>query len=227
MSGARDLILQRLREAPRAQPEPPPDVAAYYTQRTGEKQAVGALVESFIRQARFWRAEVIETTASQCAEALAHVMREKAYLQVLAGRGTQISAMLAATLPGSALTWYDEGLQSRDFKAKLFGDIDVGITTAHGGIAETGSLILWPNAAEPRTLSLIPPAHIAVLHASRLHETWFDAVTSERWAQQMPTNIVLVTGPSKTADIQRLLVYGAHGPKELTILLIRDDGDAP
>jgi L-lactate dehydrogenase complex protein LldG len=100
------------------------------------------------------------------------------------------------------------------------------VTTTRGGIAETGSLILWPDRNEPRTLSLVPPLHIAVLDAAHLHETLHGAMRAQAWANDLPTNALLVTGPSKTADIQRLLVYGAHGPKQLVILLLRDGATA-
>ncbi|MCR6701331.1 MAG: lactate utilization protein [Dokdonella sp.] len=105
----------------------------------------------------------------------------------------------------------------------LFDGIDAGITTTRGGIVETGTLIVWPDRREPRTLSLVPPVHIAVLRASTLFADLFAAIDAQGWSGSLPTNALLVTGPSKTADIQRLLVYGAHGPKELVIVLIRDE----
>ena len=149
---------------------------------------------------------------------------------LLAGRGTAISQALetgATAFRGFApaqLHWYDDTIEScKDF---LFDQVDAGITTTRGGIAETGSLILWPDRNEPRTLSLVPPLHIAVLDAAHLHETLHGAMRAQAWANDLPTNALLVTGPSKTADIQRLLVYGAHGPKQLVILLLRDGATA-
>ena len=102
----------------------------------------------------------------------------------------------------------------------LFG-IDASITTTRGGIAETGSLILWTTPNEPRLMSLIPPIHIAVLHADTIYNTFWEVVNTEQWNSGMPTNALLISGPSKTADIEQTLVYGVHGCKELVVLLIQ------
>lgn len=94
------------------------------------------------------------------------------------------------------------------------------ILSSRGGIAETGSVILWPTADEPRLMSLVPPIHIAVLNASELYKTFYEAMRTQSWASGMPTNALLISGPSKTADIEQTLAYGVHGPKELIILVI-------
>lgn len=212
---ARDRILGRLRTASQSPPPAPPDVAAYYREhRNGE-----SVLERFIANARGWQAQVLETTPSRWPQDLLSLIEDKKLKRPMAGRGTELSAALAAAVP--QLAWYDAPLAS--FKSELFEQVDAGITGALGGIAETGTLMLWPGVNEPRTLSLVPPIHIAVLRASRVYATWHEVVQAQAWAEHMPTNAVLVTGPSKTADIQRMLVYGAHGPRELHILLIRDE----
>jgi len=87
-------------------------------------------------------------------------------------------------------------------------------------IAETGSLTLWPTPDEPRLMSLVPPVHIAVLNASEIYTTFHEAMLAREWAAGMPTNALLISGPSKTADIEQTLAYGVHGPKELIVLVI-------
>jgi L-lactate dehydrogenase complex protein LldG len=114
--------------------------------------------------------------------------------------------------------------QIEEIKADLFHHIDAGFTQARGAIAETGTLIVWPSEAEPRTLSLVPPIHFALLDARSIHPTFFDALRTEDWAAGLPTNALLISGPSKTADIQQTLAYGAHGPKELIVLVINAEG---
>ncbi|MDE2158024.1 MAG: lactate utilization protein, partial [Burkholderiales bacterium] len=109
-----------------------------------------------------------------------------------------------------------------DWKAELFDAVDAGVTSTLGGVADTGSLLIRPGPGEPRTLSLVPPVHLAVLAASRLHASLPAAMQALAPADAMPTNLLLVTGPSKTADIQQVLAYGAHGPKELVIVLVDD-----
>ena len=106
------------------------------------------------------------------------------------------------------------------WKYTLFNQVDAGITGSRGAIADTGTIIIWPSAAEPRTLSLVPPIHIVLLKKSTISNTFAEILRTENWQCQMPTNALLISGPSKTADIQQTLAYGAHGPKELVVLLI-------
>ena len=112
---------------------------------------------------------------------------------------------------------YQEDIEQ--FKERLF-EIDAGITSTIGGIAETGALILWPTAKEPRLMSLVPPIHIAVLEAEKIHNTFCEVIQKENWPGNMPTNVVLISGPSKTADIELTLAFGVHGPKELIVLIL-------
>ena len=100
--------------------------------------------------------------------------------------------------------------------------MDTGITSAAGAIAETGALILWPSEQEPRLMSIVPSVHIAVLKADTIHNTLFEAMQKENWSERMPTNAVLVSGPSKTADIEMTLAFGVHGPKELIVLILEE-----
>ena len=97
---------------------------------------------------------------------------------------------------------------------------DAGITSTYGAIAETGALILWSSAEEPRQMSLVPPIHIAVLKADKIYNTLVEVMQQENWAGGMPTNAFLISGPSKTADIELTLAFGVHGPKELIVLVI-------
>jgi L-lactate dehydrogenase complex protein LldG len=101
-------------------------------------------------------------------------------------------------------------------------NVDAGITSAVGAIAETGALILWPSEKEPRLMSIVPSIHIAVLKADTIHNTLLEAMQKENWSEKMPTNVVLVSGPSKTADIEMTLAFGVHGPKELIVLIVED-----
>ena len=107
----------------------------------------------------------------------------------------------------------------------MFRHIPASLTGARAAIAETGTLILWPDAHEPRLMSLVPPVHIVLLDASKIYNTFFEAMTSEGWSAGLPTNALLISGPSKTADIQQTLAYGAHGPKELVVLLLEESAE--
>ncbi len=107
------------------------------------------------------------------------------------------------------------------WRDRLFADIDAGFTTCLGAIAETGSLALWPSPREPRLLSLVPPIHVCLLDAGAIWSSFAELMDGLGWARGMPTNALLITGPSKSADIEQTLAYGVHGPKEL-IVLVRD-----
>lgn len=115
------------------------------------------------------------------------------------------------------LTIYRDKVEN--FKESLF-EIDAAITSTRGGIAETGALILWPDQKEPRLMSLIPPVHIAVLKAENVSQTFTQVIEEENWSDQMPTNAILISGPSKTADIELVVAFGVHGPKELIVFII-------
>lgn len=71
-------------------------------------------------------------------------------------------------------------------------------------------------------MSLLPPIHVALVEEWRIADSLAALMADESWAAAMPTNAVLISGPSKTADIEQTLAYGVHGPKELIVLLVRD-----
>ena len=109
----------------------------------------------------------------------------------------------------------------------LFTATDAALTGCLGGIAETGSLVLWPSPQEPRLLSLVPPIHVVVLDAGRIRSTFHEFLVAEDWVGRgMPTNALLISGPSKSADIEQTLAYGVHGPKELLVLVRQTAGSA-
>lgn len=108
-----------------------------------------------------------------------------------------------------------------EWKQQLFTGVDAAITSTRGGIADTGSLVLWPDRNEPRLMSLAPPVHFAILDSDRIHDTFLGLLRAERWTESgMPSNALLISGPSKTADIEQTLAYGVHGPQELVVLLL-------
>ncbi|WP_085656194.1 MULTISPECIES: lactate utilization protein C [unclassified Pseudomonas] len=115
---------------------------------------------------------------------------------------------------------YDRPME--EWKAELFNDTPASLTGTLGAIAATGSLILWPTREEPRLMSLVPTVHFALLKASQIRDNFYQVQQEFEWAQGMPTNALLVSGPSKTADIEQVLAYGAHGPKDLVVLILED-----
>lgn len=109
-----------------------------------------------------------------------------------------------------------------DWRDALFDRVEAGFTACRGAIAETGSLVLWPDAREPRLLSLVPPVHVVLLDVREIRSTLAELMADQRWSDGMPTNALLISGPSKSADIEQTLTYGVHGPATL-IVLVRTD----
>lgn len=127
-------------------------------------------------------------------------------------------ALRAALPSGVAALAFDRPLE--DWKGELFGTVDAGFTVVRSGIAATGTLVLAPDALSPRTVSLVPPLHIALVYAHTLHADLHQALHAERWQDGMPTNLVLATGPSRTSDIQQTLAFGAHGPRWTWVVIV-------
>ncbi|MFP4308987.1 MAG: LutC/YkgG family protein [Thermodesulfobacteriota bacterium] len=170
------------------------------------------------------RAEVHLVPESDWQAELGAYLRKREFGTALYGPGSEVGEAVKAQC-GEAVAPeaipYAEPVES--FKERLFGGIDVGVTSARSAIAENGALVLWPDEKEPRLMSLIPPVHIAVLRASDIHNTFADAMAAEDWAAGVPTNVVLISGPSKTADIELVLAFGIHGPKELVVFIRADE----
>lgn len=221
MSQARKRIFERLNAAVR-QDMPLPNVTDWFkTHRHNESPAE--------RQARFCQTislvqgEVIPVNKATWPATLANLLQSRGIQSLALGLSTSHGAIAATALSDTSiqLQGFDAAIEA--WKSELFNNMDAGLTAAKAAIAETGTLILWPSVEEPRTLSLVPPAHIVLLKASTIYNTLFEAMTQEHWAEGLPTNALLISGPSKTADIQQTLAYGAHGPKALIVLLIGDE----
>ncbi|MGB3681442.1 MAG: lactate utilization protein [Rubrobacteraceae bacterium] len=100
---------------------------------------------------------------------------------------------------------------------------DIGITTAEWAIAETGSLVLAGGPGMGRSVTLLPPVHVAVVPVDRVLRTVPEAI--ERYSGSVPANLCFHTGPSRTGDIEMTLSIGVHGPGEVHVVLL-DGPDA-
>lgn len=97
---------------------------------------------------------------------------------------------------------------------------DAGITACDALVAQTGSVLVSSRSAGGRGLSILPPHHVVLARREQLVPDLFAAyeLIQERYQGNFPSMLSLVTGPSRTGDIERVIVLGAHGPKRLTIL---------
>ena len=106
----------------------------------------------------------------------------------------------------------------------------ISVTPARAGIAETGSLMVAAGPGTPYTLNFLPETHIAVLHADRIvggyEDAWATIRPNGETGAALPRTVTLITGPSRSSDIERTVTIGVHGPKRLHIVLIgKADGE--
>lgn len=118
---------------------------------------------------------------------------------------------------GVPVAYIEQGLP----KAEL-AQCDVGITECDALIAQTGTVLVTSRSAGGRALSCLPPHHVVVARREQLVPDLpaAFAMLKSKYARGFPSMISFITGPSRTGDIERILVLGAHGPKQLTILCI-------
>jgi L-lactate dehydrogenase complex protein LldG len=148
--------------------------------------------------------------------------------------GAVADYLAAQNLPGQLVMAPHPELRAIDWPARPLLSIREGraeatdmvsVQQGFAAIAETGTLML-PSAAErPTTLNILTDTEIVVLRASRVvgaYEEAWDLLRSEIGA--MPRNVMLVTGPSRSADIEQTLELGAHGPRRLHVVLVEDAG---
>jgi len=97
-----------------------------------------------------------------------------------------------------------------------------GVSEASWGLADTGSVVLLSSAEEPRARSLLPPVHVSLLHEDRILPGL--AELFEELGDDLPSSVAIVTGPSRSADIEQRLVVGVHGPGEVHVVLLPATG---
>ncbi|OEY65468.1 LutC/YkgG family protein [Marinobacter sp. X15-166B] len=215
----KEQILQRLRARTGTLPAAPP---CDFSVLNRHRWSLADKLDAFEIALESVHGETHRLRRDNWVARLAEILQTRKVRHLLAPRHHPVGVTLRQStredLP--QLLHYDRPIEQ--WQPELFDRVDASLTSTLGGIAETGSLLLWPTADEPRLMSLVPPVHIAVLEASTLYATLHEAMTAQHWANNMPTNALLVSGPSKTADIEQTLAYGVHGPKELIVLLLCD-----
>lgn len=103
-------------------------------------------------------------------------------------------------------------------RSESYFQASVCVEEVRGAIAETGSLICTSQDGKAVQASLLPSHHVAVVRAGNVYASLDDYFAS--CGDSPPTNITLVTGPSRTADIELTLTIGVHGPERLTVIVV-------
>jgi L-lactate dehydrogenase complex protein LldG len=112
------------------------------------------------------------------------------------------------------------GFTDRDRLRVACAEAGAGITSADYALADTGTLVLFSSHEEARVISLLPPVHVAVFPASRILTGLDELLSVTPNPAQRSSAMVLITGPSRTADIEQILVRGVHGPGRIFAVIV-------
>lgn len=217
MSTDRDRMLATIKagvaRSPTRDVAKPAPLVPQRGQRTGRD-----LVDLFRKQA-----EAASATVAQVASAKDIPAAVTDYLK---GRNLPAQVKLAPDPRVAALDWKSQPLLEISSGASDGSDL-ASVTPVLSGIAETGTLFVHSGAPTPNTLHFLPETHIAVVYRDELAGTYEEAWAALRRkfgadlsSGAMPRTVSMVTGPSRSADIGKILLMGAHGPKRLHIILV-------
>jgi len=171
------------------------------------------------------------------AENFQRIGGEFFYCESLAQLGPALRGWLAERLPpGQQCYVWEPALQAlltqagvpfQADEAGFRGQAAVGITSCEALVARTGSLVVAPATASGRRLSIYPDQHLVLARPSQVVAEIGEALrlVQARYGATLPSMLSLTTGPSRTADIEKTLVLGAHGPRRLSLFLLEDDAE--
>ncbi len=210
---SRDFVLARIRQS-LAQPAPlppRPDFTAPVHPPLRNSDVVVAFAESFQR-----------------------VGGEFYYCESLAHLALQLAGFQQRQQVGAPYVWEPKmqallqaaGVAFRADEADFVERADLSLTSCEALVARTGSVLLSAATASGRRLSIYPDQHLVLARPSQVVAEIGEAlrVVQARYGRRMPSMVSLTTGPSRTADIEKTLVLGAHGPRRLALFLLEEEG---
>lgn len=226
-SDERDAILSRIREALRAPAPlphgrlPGPDSAEMEDDSSRISDWLPAVGSTFDERASLFARNAADLRAVFLLDDSPQRWRDRLRELAIAGNWKKIAAhradlvASAAAELGLAILWTDDGFDTAELEK-----CDASITACDALIAQTGSVLLTSASAGGRSISVLPPHHVVLARREQLVADLpaAFALLKRRYAPNYPSFMSLVTGPSRTGDIERILVLGAHGPRQLTIL---------
>jgi L-lactate dehydrogenase complex protein LldG len=109
--------------------------------------------------------------------------------------------------------------ERRGADVQALAGVGLGLTGAHAALADTGGLVLISGPGRGRLASVLPPVHVAVVEERRLRPSLAALLREEPGLLDAGSNLVIVAGPSRTADIEMTLTHGVHGPKHVHVIL--------
>ena len=173
-------------------------------------------------------AELIALFRTQAEAALATVAEVESAIDVpgavadfLRGHNLPANLRMGDDLRLSAMPWAETSLDVAQ-GASEGHDLNA-VSHAFGGVAESGTLIMTSGPENPSTLNFLPDNHIVVMSGKDVtgdYETMWDKLRGTYGRGQMPRTVNMITGPSRSADIEQTLLLGAHGPRRLHIVIV-------
>ncbi len=212
---SRDEILATIRSAlGRTSGQPPAPLSAplLRTGRLDRNLFAQIFVQRFEKLAG--KAFVVPDTAA-VAPQLAPLLNEK---RAVASNTPFLELCGITRLPN-----VQSGFTDCDALRSACATADVGITSADYALAETGTLVMLSSRQEARLISLLPPVHIAVVPRTRILANFDELLSILPKPAEQTSSMVLITGPSRTADIEQILVRGVHGPGEIYSVVVEQE----
>lgn len=224
MSNARDTFLGNVRQALSARHQPGHGAGIPARGDIGYQGAGPDPLTHYCDMLKAAGGQVhVEGNAEAGVQRVLALLRERPSSRILLSRSDWLDSFgLARALEsqGHSVTSVDR-LDEESAKEACF-EADVGISGVDNLLGETGSLVVLAKREEPRSVSLLPPLHIALAREDQLMPDLFDLFTKCNLAAGMPSCLTLITGPSKTGDIELTLVTGVHGPGEIHVVIVRN-----
>lgn len=217
-------IKQNLRQAhlPAAKTEHP---GSFHGYSFPTDAPVSQLIESFTREleALSGHVHVLVETESVVPTVLQILQQHQARRIITWDEASLGIPRLLDSLTQAGIAVKDSSIpvDSAERRAKLaqLDGVLVGLTGAQGGLADTGSLAVISGPGRGRLASLLPPVHIALLPAQKLYPSLPAFLAAHPNVTATGSNLVFITGPSRTADIELTLSMGVHGPKEIHVVI--------
>ena len=194
--------------------------------RLGETDSVGDPTARFCHQfAKAGGASCVVTDKAGAVSRVLETLGAKPTGKILLSQATIIERLeLASRLRASGLAVAAVEQLGPEAARESFFDSAVGITGVQYLISETATIVLMTGVEQPRSPSLLPPVHIAIAEEKQILPDLFDVFSTGEWRAQgrLPSCVTLITGPSKTGDIELRLVTGVHGPGEIHVVIVRE-----
>lgn len=220
---ARDTILGRVRSSLNAGPS---DSARRKAVEERLKKAAPGVVPARGQLPSAQRVALFAEMAGKLSATVEHVRKAadvpKAVTEYLRGRNLPSAVRMGADPKLAAMPWGKQRALELRF-GPSDGDDEAGVSHATAAIAETGTLVMTSGAENPTTINFLPEHHIVVVEAADIEgdlEAVLARIRKAYGKGAMPRTVNLISGPSRSGDIEQKIILGAHGPRALHIIVV-------